>query len=206
MEFNELVRRYEYVWHVTYAGAWPSIHEYGFCPAADLLRQSGRSDQVGVFRPACVSVAIDDGANATIRDQVRSRRDVGASVDGFDEADWWTLINARVYFFAREEHAIELRDKYLARGEPQDVIKIRTRALEESVAALEVATVNAGVFPRLVGKTRGAGTFIGLPDFDKANGLRIREITIRGRLPIEEKNVISVVRHDATTSPRRVFP
>lgn len=206
MEFRDLARRYEYLWHVTYAGAWPSIREWGFWPAADLLQRAGYADRVGVFRDVSMPLALDDGLRVTIRDQVRARRDVSGSLDGVDEAGWWSLINARVYFFAREEHAEVLRDKYVTRGEPQDVIKIRTRGLEDQVPSIEVTTANAGMFPRKVGRSRGLDTFVGLSDFDEREANRIREVTVRGRARVDDASVISVVRHDAEGTQRRVFP
>jgi hypothetical protein len=206
VEFSDLARRYEYIWHVTYAGAWPSIREWGFWPAADVLQHDGHGDQVGIFRDVSLPVVLDDGPRVTVRDQVRARRDVSGNLEGVDEEGWWRLINARVYFFAREEDAKVLRDKYVNRGEPQEVIKLRTRALEDQAAAIDVTTANAGVFPRKVGRNRGRDTFVILSDFAAGDASRIREITVVGQARVAEAGVISVVRHEAEEPARRVFP
>jgi hypothetical protein len=206
VEFSELARRFEYVWHVTYAGAWPSIREWGFWPAVDVLQHDGHGDRVGIFRAGSLPVVLDDGPKVTVRDQIRARRDVSGSLEGVDEEGWWSLINARVYFFAREDHAEVLRDKYVNRGEPQEVIKLRTRALEDRAAAIEVTTANAGVFPRKVGRNRGLTTFVSLSDFDATDATRIREITVVGQVRVADAGVISVIRHEAGVSARRVFP
>lgn len=63
-----------------------------------------------------------------LRDQLRTRVDPAPCLDGVPPAEWWRLVNGRVYFFVREADAGKLVESYLRRGHSQEVLKLRTTA------------------------------------------------------------------------------
>lgn len=197
----DLTDAFPHLWHATFPGAWESIRERGLCPAANFLAELGDLDSISRFRPS-----IRDLGGAVLRDQLRTRSDPSASLDGVTAEEWWAILNGRVYLFCREAPLRDLVASYGARGFDQDVIKFHSGRLLRPVADLvEVTTVNAGVFPRTKGPSRGRGTFIALADFSRA-GTAVKEVTVRGVVPVDEGAVFSVVRHGADGVTRRLWP
>jgi hypothetical protein len=98
-------------------------------------------------------------------------------------------------------------ESYLSQQLTQEVIKLRTRPLLELVGYhVEVTTVNAGVFPRTRGPSRGRSTFLSLADYPVADVARTREITVTARVPVPSAAITSVVRHDVNGRRSRLFP
>ena len=177
MNVTELAEHFPHLWHVTFAGGWEGIERRGLLRAADV-----DPEEADVFRPEVKTVGAEDGSEVTLRDQVCSRADPTSSLDGITPAEWWNLINSRVYFFQTEDGADKLRVAYLSQGHAQEVLKIRTQAALQPVADdVEVTTVNAGVFPRTKGPSRGPSTFMPLADFPVADVKKIREVTVAGK-------------------------
>jgi len=78
--------------------------------------------------------------------------------------------------------------------------------LELVARYVEVTTVNAGVFPRTKGPSRGRKTFLSLADYPVADVAEIREITVSARVPVPSSVITSVVRHDVDGRRSRLFP
>lgn len=202
MELDRLAGRYRDLWHVTFAGGWEGIHRHGLLRAVDVDAVTARE-----IRLRSVERTLSDGTRVTVRNQVMSRKDPSTSLDGISVEEWWQLINARVYFFCREGDKDRFVEAYLGQGCPQEVIKVRTKSVLAPVAeAVELATVNAGVFPRAGGPTRGRDTFVSLNNFPASEVSRIREVTVADRVSIPESAVVSVVRCDPDGRRTRVFP
>lgn len=197
----DLADAFPQLWHATFPGAWESIRERGLWPAAKLLAEAGDLDSIGRFRPS-----IRDLGGVVLRDQLRTRSDPTASLDGVTADEWWAILNGRVYLFCREAPVRAFVASYLARGLDQDVIKVRSEELLRPVADLvEVTTVNAGVFPRTKGRSRGRGTFVALADFSMAIKT-VKEVTVRGVVPVDEGAVLSVLRHGADGMVQPLWP
>jgi hypothetical protein len=202
MRVPEIARAFPYLWHVTFDGAWDNILRAGLLPAAVL-----HPARAGTFRSDITAAQQEDEWSAILRDQIKSRNDPSGSLDDMTTDEWWRLVNSRVYFFCRATDAEKLATVYLRRGHAQQVLKVRTLPALDPVADLtEVTTVNAGVFPRVAGPTRGRETFVPLSAFPTNDAKRIKEVTVRGRVVLDSENVISVVERSPNALPRRLFP
>lgn len=205
MTIDELVVQFGHVWHVTFSGGWEGIQRTGLRSTVDLLGEAGRSEEASRVREEVVLLATSAGA-VVLRNQVPKRRDLAPSLDGISVEDWWVLVNSRSYFFANERDVEKLLASYNHRGEVQEAIKFFSRPLLEPVAAhIEVSTVNAGVFPRQAGPSRGRSTFQPLVDFT-ADPRTIKEITVTCPVPIDEGAVMKVIRHAPDGAPVRLWP
>lgn len=201
MNLDQLARQFDCLWHVTFSGGGAGIREHGLHRAADLA-----PDQSGLFRAEIADAIGPAGVRIRLRNQIRSRNDPTGSLHGMTADEWWNLVNARVYFFRRDTDADRLADAYVRDGHDQEVIKVRTRpALQAVEDAIEVTKVNAGVFPRTKGPSRGRATFIPLADLPANEARDIREITVTTRVPLPSSSVVSVVRRTVESSTR-LFP
>jgi hypothetical protein len=147
-----------------------------------------------------------EGGEVVLRDQKPNRTNLADSLDGVTPEEWWQLLNQRVYLFPSETPLKGLLKSYSDRGFSQEVITFETAKLLGPVAdRVEVASVNAGVFPRASGRTRGIGTFQTLAgaEFPVA---KVKEVTVVGHLPVPETAVVKVVSHAPDGVTRRLWP
>ena len=202
MDVTELAEHFPNLWHVTFAGGWEGIQRQGLLRAVDVAPETAEE-----FRAEVRRVDGSDGLTVTLRDQVSSRADPSPCLDGITPAQWWSLINGRVYFFRRKDDATKLLDVYLGQGHAQEVVRVRTKAALEAVAGgVEVTTVNAGTFPRTKGPSRGPATFVPLADYPVATVAKIQEVTVTVSVPLPSPAVFSVVGHVAGKGSTRLFP
>lgn len=165
------------------------------------MAEAGRS-----VRRAVLTVELVGGGGAVLRDQKPNRINLADSLDGVTPEEWWDLLNRRVYLFPSEPPLMKLVRSYADRGFGQEVITFDTARLLGPVAErVEVAAVNAGVFPRASGRTRGITTFQRLGDAEYPV-TKIKEVTVVGHLPVPESAVLKVVSHGPDGITRRLFP
>jgi hypothetical protein len=202
VDVDQLAERFPNLWHVTFGGGWDGIQRHGFLRTIDVAPEG-----CGRQRTELTLAEAADGTQVMLRDQLRTRVDPTASLDGITPSEWWQLLNTRVYFFCRQRDVHKLVEFYLGRQLAQEVIKLRTKPMLEVVAdQVEVTTVNVGVFPRTKGPSRGRSSFVPLADYPAADAAKIREITVAARVPVVLSAITSVVRHDVDGSRSRVFP
>jgi hypothetical protein len=205
MDLDALVAKFPRIWHATFLGGWDGIQRSGLRSSTDLLTDAGRSDEGSVMRSDPVHLHYA-GGGVVLRNQVPNRKDPGPYLDGITVAEWWELLNSRSYFFADQVALDRLVDSYAKQGIGQEVITFQTRRLLSPVAEhIEVSTVNAGVFPRATGPSRGRSTFQPLSEFSGEAG-KIKEITVTTTVPIEESAVMKVVRFTPGEDPVRIWP
>jgi hypothetical protein len=202
VDIGQLTKQFSALWHVTFAGGWDGIQQLGLLRAIDIA-----PDRCDELRLEPNEVDGPGGTPIVLRNQLRSRIDPTPYLVKMTPAEWWRLVNSRVYFFCRQADLDTLVGAYVQRGLAQDVIKLRTRrALEDVADMIEVTTVNAGVFPREREPSRGRDTFVPLADYPVSGVAKIREITVATRVPVHSSAVMSVVRHNIDGSRVRVFP
>lgn len=202
VDLKQLADRFPDLWHVTFDGGWEGIRHHGILRAIDVAPES--CDE---FRADITAVSAEGARPVTLRDQKRTRRDPTPCLEDLTPAEWWRLVNGRVYLFVREAGATDLVGSYLRRGHPQEVLKLRTTALLAPLAdKVEVTTVNAGVFPRTKGPSRGRSTFVALGAHPNTAATKIREVTVTEPVPVPERAVVSVVRHHLDGHRSRVHP
>ena len=201
MDVAQLCSRFPKLWHVTFAGGWNGMQQQGLLRAVDvdpIGSQELRLDVKRIRTPA---------GTVTLRNQIRSRIDPTPNLDGVTPSQWWRLINGRVYFFCRRAQAEVLTQSYLQQNFDQEVIEFDTQSLLEQLnAQVEITTVNAGVFPRAKGPTRGRATFIALSDHALIDASKIKEITVTQAFPLPISSVVAVVRHESHGGKVVLYP
>jgi len=205
MDLDALVAKLPRIWHATFVGGWEGIQRSGLRSSADLLAEAGRSDETTVMRTDPVHVDNAEGV-AVLRNQVPNRTDLAPYLDGITVAEWWEMLNSRSYFFADEVALDRLVESYAKQGIAQEVISFQTRRLLSPVVDhIEVSTVNAGVFPRATGPTRGRSTFQPLAEY---SGLatKLKELTVTTTVPVTDAAVMKVVRFTPGQDPVRIWP
>jgi hypothetical protein len=185
MDLGELAGRFPSLWHVTFSGGAQRILDEGLKPASVALAELGRGHEASAFRGAITPITGTGATKVTLRDQKVSRKDPGPCLDGITPEEWWTVVNSRSYLFCRARDTERLVASYLGRGYDQEVLTFDTAGLLARCAgSVEVTTVNAGVFPRKTGVTRGRWTFVPLAEFDAHLGSKIKEVTVTSEIEV----------------------
>ncbi|MER5647681.1 hypothetical protein [Streptosporangium sp. NPDC002524] len=198
-----------HVYHLAEAANWPSIEKYGLLPASELIARAGlsgaeRERLERSQRPECE--VLPDGVE--IRDQrPMPEAALRACLVGLDPAEWYALINARVFFWLTPKRLNKHRAAYAPR--PQVVLTLDTAALMadhgDRAALSAINSGNARRKPAL----RGAATFVpyaqwvesGWASETAALGTTKRrrwyppaELTILGAIPDVTRYVITTAR------------
>jgi hypothetical protein len=131
---EELIERFPWLFHVTEAGAWPSIRRHGLLSTSALLDFFGvaeplRSQIEAQPRPRDVVLANSHLGRVVIRDNRPLRPHILRRCLNGAVSDWCRLLNARVFFWASERR---LRNHLRARGhrgQPREILVVNTRRL-----------------------------------------------------------------------------
>jgi len=200
--------------HVTFAGGWEAIRHRGYLLSVASLVMEAHLDPreaaslVTSYRPDLVTLKLSDGSQAVLRDQLRRRKNVEATLDDVTEPEWLALLNSRVFFFpAGHARVQELISAYVGKGFVQEEIRLSTTGLLQGQEdRIEVATVNSGGFSRVQGPSRGKGTLLPLAEVPPRSIGRVQEVTVKYWVPVGIDAVVSVVRHLPSGRTERMFP
>lgn len=136
-----------------------------------------------------------------VRDQrPMVRAGIDAHLDGIGLGEWLSLLNDRVFFFARQKDLTTLLARYQAEG--QDVVVLDTaRLLAAAGGRVEVTTVSPGAPEGWSScRCRGRDTFVPLAEFT-GTVADIMEVTVLGGLGEMGALVRRVVRHHPDQPP-----
>lgn len=184
MEAAEFCRRYPRLFHMAEADAWPSVQRHGLLSTAallDLYGIQGEARETIERRRRAKFIAVEHPVHgrALIRDQWPLTDDTLAPVlrDGLTPADWYALLNARVFFWTDEDRLDRLLNTYRHRRNVVLVLD-SARVLAEHAARITLSPINSG-YSRRYAQPRGLDTFRRLADFTGyrtgANGKRTRQ-------------------------------
>ena len=184
MDTQEFCRRYPFLYHMAEAAAWPSIRAHGLLSTVallDLFEIHGEARQriERVRRPTFVEVEHPRHGRALIRDQwPLSDETLGPVLrDGLTPADWYALLNARVFCWVDEARLMRLLGTYRKRSNVVLVLD-SARVLADHAERVSLSTINSGYSLRYA-QPRGRDTFRRLADFSThragANGKRVRQ-------------------------------
>ncbi len=205
MEPNEFCQRYPFLYHMAEASAWPGIRAHGLLSTIALLdlfevQGDARERIERVRRPAFVEVEHPRHGRALIRDQWPLSDETLAPVlrDGLTPADWYALLNARVFCWVNEERLTRLLGTYRKRRNVVLVLD-STRVLADHADRVTLSAINSGYSLRYA-QPRGRDTFRRLADFPAhrigANGKRTRlevaECAFDYALPAVEKYLVEL--------------
>lgn len=203
---KELSQRHPRLFHVTQAGAGPSIRSIGLLSTTSLLDLFGiggarRAAIERTCRPAGVPLYHPSLGPVVITDQRPMTETALAQCldDGLTPVDWLALLNARVFFWASEAGLARLLGARSNRTRDLDILVIDTLSLAEAYAeTIEICPINSGATMRRPAR-RGAGTFTRLlaqshQDWSRKRGRRdkILEVTVLGGVPDIARHVLEV--------------
>lgn len=183
MDIKQIATRYPRLYHMAEAGTWPAIKANG------LMSTSAALDFHAVGQPQRnvleaghrqEKVRLGGGAAAIIlRDQIPmppARLEL-ALQDGIKPADWYKLLNAKVFMWAEHHRLLGLLNARHYRNLEHDVLTIDTASLLAVHAAhVWLCHMNSGnTFP--IPHHRGSTTFRRIPDYPtKASGRPVKEV------------------------------
>jgi len=209
MLVEHIVARYPRLYHMAEAGMWPSIRTHGLLSASEIARRSHLSPAAKTalrsnHRPEKETVAVPGIGNLVLRDQkpMSETRLLGALVGGMTPREWYRLINARVFFWVREERLLGLLEAREYVALEHDVLTVDTESLlsvhSERVWLCHMNSGNTRPYPH----PRGRDTFKRIAHYPATRTGRpqaeIVELTVKEHVLDIAQHVIEVRRMRGT--------
>ena len=167
----ELSTRYPEVYHMAEFNSWRSIKKHGLLSTAALLdlfevRGDERIKLESRWRPGSVTIHHGAHGTAVIRDQrPMPENELMQVLVGMHPAEWYKLINGKVFFWADLWGLKKLLTAVMYRGRSHDVLAVDTRALlDRHMPEMWLTDQNTGsVMSR---RKRGLDTFKRVREFN----------------------------------------
>ncbi len=188
-------------------GSWNSIRRHGLLSTSallDLFEVDGdrRHRLEAERRPRTVLLEHPVHGRAVVRDQ-KPMDDDGLArclCDGLVPADWYAIINARVFFWLTRARLARLLAARPYRDAAHDVLEIDAAGLVDAYApAITLSPINSGA-TRPFPAARGRNTFASIDDYDYAawrarrpRGERVVELAVTGGVPDIARFVTRIV-------------
>lgn len=188
MQLTTFIAHYPRLYHMAEEGTWPSIKTHGLLSTLAVLDRYGiigpeRLALEEGHRPSKVTVGAA-GDSIVLRDQIPMppKRLEEALIDGTVPAQWYKLINSKVFMWAQEHRLFTLLNARAYRKLTHDVLTIDTEALVRDYAAkIMLCRMNSGnTFP--MPHPRGLGDF-----------MRIEDYPVKPNTGVPAKTVVEVV-------------
>lgn len=206
-ELEELIGDCPSLYHMAQRGSWPAIRDRGLLSTSALLDRysiTGRErDRIEMeHRPTSVVIDAAGLPRAVIRDQMPMsdsglRRCLPANLL---PADWYRLLNAKVFFWLSAERLLRLTGAMAYREQEHDVIEVSTRSLIEAHREkIWLCPMNSGCTKPMPHK-RDEFTFSRIPDYPynfwrsrRKRGERVVELAVDYSVPDIAEHVQRVV-------------
>jgi hypothetical protein len=183
---ERLVAKFPRLYHMAQDGSWPSISAHGLLSTSALLDLYGVHGEErateSAWRPGSVTLSHPSLGPAVIRDQRPLRPALLARclTEGMTPAQWYGLLNARVFFWVSEDNLRVLRNAVAYRDAPQSILVVDTaRLTERYLDEIQLSSINSGSILR-GGAARGPRTFRSVEEHDS---LRVVELAVLGAVP-----------------------
>ncbi|MCY3879288.1 MAG: hypothetical protein OXF74_08930 [Rhodobacteraceae bacterium] len=139
VELEELVTNCPTLYHMAERGSWVSIRRNGLMSTSALLdrydiKQPRRTEIESRHRPEGVVIEGQGLTPAVVRDQI-PMSDEGlnrALPDRLQPADWYELLNAKVFFWLSETRLHRMTNARAYRDREHDVLEVDTGSLVEA--------------------------------------------------------------------------
>jgi hypothetical protein len=196
-ELEELLQDCPILYHMAEYGSWPSIQENGLLSTTALLDRFQISGQERISieaerRSESIALEKQDIGRAVVRDQLPmdDKGLIRCLKDGLAPADWYRILNSKVFFWLTWERLQRLLNAGPYRLQEHDVLAVDARALVSAYARqVWFCPMNSGCtkpFPH----PRGSTTFqriAGYPYADwrskRPRGERVVELAIDYAVP-----------------------
>ncbi|MEQ4311749.1 hypothetical protein ABNM01_02455 [Pseudomonas syringae] len=155
MQLDTFIAHYPRLYHMAEEGTWPSIKKHGLLSTLATLDRYGilGADRLALeeqHRPSKVRVGGRDDS-IVLRDQIPMppKRLEEALVDGTSPAQWYKLINSKVFMWAEEHRLFNLLNARAYKTLTHDVLTIDTASLVRDYAdRMMLCRMNSGnTFP-----------------------------------------------------------
>lgn len=215
---DEFVARFPLIWHMAEDGTWASIQRFGLRSTSSLLdlyeiTGTKREHIESCHRPSSVLLRAKGLPEAVIRDQAPINEAVLASVldDGLTPADWYRILNSRVFFWVTESRLERLLEARLYRARPHTVVAVDSRRLlERNLDRVTLSPINSGN-TMMVAMRRGLQTFLPLHQypFQERRGqgkVPVVELAVEGMVADIEKVTVRVEHRAPGAQPVQLWP
>lgn len=183
MNLQALINRYPTLYHMAEKDSWPSIKMHGLLSTTAVLNKYGiggayRLQLEEQHRPEKVSVGVA-GDVIVLRDQKPMAPDrlQQALTGGVTTAEWYRLINRKVFMWAQESRLLRLLNARHYRNLEHDVLTINTASLVQAhFNRILLCPMNSGnTFP--IPHHRSLDTFSTITDYqDRPSGAPRKEV------------------------------
>lgn len=205
MDVERLIELYPRLYHMAEEGAWPSIKQRGLMSASAVLdhfdvRGRGRAPYETAQREEKMTVLFGQPGQIVLRDQKpmppdRLRK---ALTDGTTPAQWYKLINEKVFFWAEEKRLLKLLGARAYRHLEHDVLILESapfiRAYAEKIWLCHMNSGNTWPMPH----PRGIDVFKRIPNYPaNTRGKpvkRVVELVVDHSVPDMARYVVEVRR------------
>ena len=124
-------------------------------------------------------------------------------------ADWYRVLNAKVFFWLSRARVLRLLDAAPYRGREHDVLELDAAPLvRDHAERVRLCPINSG-YTRRFPQPRGPATFRRIADYpyaDRPRRERVVELAIEGAVPDAARYVRRVVRMQGATERQTLFP
>ncbi len=219
-EWAELLRHCPTLYHMAESGSWPGIQRHGLRSTTALLDlfevpAGERAAIEAAHRPAGVWLRHPAHGAALVRDQ-KPMSDAALRrclQDGMAPADWYRLLNGKVFFWLARQRLLKLLDGREYRAAEHDVLEIDAAALAAAYRPLvTLSPINSGATFNLGPAPRGRATFQPVAEYDYASRRRkaapaacVVELTVDYAVPDIARFVRRVVAMRGGTAGRVVY-
>lgn len=175
-ELADMLRHCPVLYHMAEAGSWPSIQRHGLLSTRALLdlfavHGPARDAALRTHRPAGVPLCHKVHGTAVLRDQ-KPMSDAALRrclTGGMQPADWYELLNGRVFFWLSRQRLHKLLAGRAYRDADHNVLEVDAAALVAAYRAeIMLSPINSGATFALGPTARGPDTFQPIDAFDFA--------------------------------------
>jgi len=192
----QIADRFPRLYHMAEPGSWNGVKEHGLLSTTallDLFEVAGprRFELESCRRPECVEILHRTHGKAVLRDQ-KPMDDSGlrrALGDRMTPAEWYRLLNDKVFFWLSEARLKKLLEARAYRDRRQTVLVVDTSALlEKHAPSVLLSPMNSGA-TKPIPHPRGPDTFLPLNQYPFDERLKVNrrepivELAVQGGVP-----------------------
>jgi hypothetical protein len=216
---NTLAARFPRLYHMAEPGSWPSIQRHGLLSTNALLdlfevHGDARDQLAARHRPDSVAIRHAVHGGAVIRDQkpMDDRGLVRALGGGLTPAEWYRILNDKVFFWLSAERLERLLSARAYRHRRQTVLTVDTASLlARHAERVLLSPINSGC-TKPMPQPRGRDTFLPLADYpfeewdrDRKRKDPVVELTVTYAVPDIRDFVVRVEERGGGIAPALIW-